>query len=160
TLRRVTDDTYVFSTQVTTLSGDEQAALQFPTEYDTDPTLWARWRGEKLPILRGKKMIKRVDETATSSITGDPMAPDYTHDGGDWIDGATDAGLTADYAAASLTQPRPKVTGLDIMPVFALQAGDRIRIRMPDVAELELIGVVTSINIDADFANGAASQSI
>jgi len=160
TLRRVTDETYVFSTQVTTLSGDEQAALQFPTEYDTDPTLWARWRGEKLPILRGKKMIKRVDETATSSITGDPMAPDYTHDGGDWIDGATYAGLTADYAAASLTEPRPKITGLDIMPVFALQAGDRVRIRLPEVVELELTGVVTSLSIDANLSEGSAHQTI
>lgn len=159
-IRRVTDDTYVFNTTVTALQSDESAALELPSDYETDTRLWARWRGEKLPILRGKKLIKRIDETATSSITGPTSAPDYTHDGGDWIDTATFAGLTADYAAASLTQPRPKVTGLNIMPVFALQAGDHIRVRMPDVAELELTGVVTSNNIDADLANGSASQSI
>lgn len=159
-VRRVTDATYVFNTTVTALQSDESAALELPSDYDTDTALWARWRGEKLPILRGKKLIKRVDETATSSITGPSSAPDYTHDGGEWIDTATYAGLTADYAAASLTQPRPKVEGLNIMPVLALQVGDHIRVAMPDVAELELTGVVTSNNLDADLNNGTIQQSI
>lgn len=160
TLRRITDETYVFETTVSALQSGENAALELPSEYDTDTALWARHRGEKLPILRGKKKITRIDETATSSITGPTSAPDYTHDGGDWIDTATYAGVTADYAAASLTQPRPRISGLDIMPVFALQAGDHIRVSLPHVAELEITGIVTSISISADLDTGQARQSI
>lgn len=160
TLRKITDEAYVFETNVTALGTDEQAALQFPDDRETDTSLWARWRGEKLPLLRGKMRVKFQDETYTSEITGDASAPDYTHDYGWWLQDIGYVGRTADYAAASLTQPRPKITGLDIMPVLALQVGDHIRITMPDVAELELTGVVTSNNLDADLAAGVISQSI
>lgn len=160
TMRRITDAAYVITTNIASLSGDEQAALQFPDDGFTDPELWARWLGEKLPIVRGKKKVTLVEETYTSEIVGDDQAPDYTHDVGWWIQDVAVAGRTADYAAASLTQPRPRVTGLDILPVLALQAGDHIRVSLPDVAELELTGVVTSNNLDADLAAGVITQSI
>lgn len=159
-LRRVTDETFVFDHTVTNLQSGEQAALELPDAYDTDTALWQRRRGEGLPILRGKKRVVFVDEVATSSITGDSAAPDYTHEPGWWIQSATYAGQTADYAAEALTQPRPTLDGLDIMPVLALQAGDRVRVVMPDRAELDITGVVTGNRVRVNLATGTMTQSI
>lgn len=159
-VRRVTDDTFVFEHTVTNLLSGEQAALELPGEYDTDRALWQRWRGSGLPILRGKRRIVFMDEVYTSSITGDSAAPDFTHDPGWWIQSATYAQRTADFAAEYLTSPKPKLDGLDIMPVFALQVGDRVRVVMPDRSELDITGVVTGNRIEVDLAAGTASQSI
>ncbi len=159
-VRRVTDDTFVFEHTVTNLQSGEQAALELPGEYETDTALWQRNRGERLPILRGKRRIVFMDDVATSSIRGDSAAPDFTHDPGWWIQSATYAGQTADYAAASLTQPRPTIDGLDVMPALALQVGDRVRAVMPDRTELDITGVVTSNRLRVDLAAGTMTQSI
>ncbi len=159
-LRRVNDDLYVFDHTVTNLQSGEQAALELPDEYDTDTALWQRRRGENLPILRGKRRIVFVDEVATSSITGDSAAPDFTHDASWWIQSAAYAGQTADYAAASLTAPQPQIDGLDIQPVLALQAGDRVRVVMPDRSELDITGVVTGNKIRVNLADKTVTQSI
>lgn len=160
-LRRVTDETFVVDTNVAVLQDGEQAALQFPSDGPTDTTLWARWRGEKLPILRGKKKVVFTDETSTSSITANSAgAPDYTHDVGEFIQSAIYAGLTADYIAASVTNPQPKLERTRIMPVLNLQVGDRVVLDIPDVIGLRIDGVVTSIDTDADLDAGTVSQQI
>ncbi|WP_330880223.1 hypothetical protein [Brachybacterium sp.] len=159
-VRRVNDDLYVFEHTVTNLQPREQAALELPDEYETDMSLWRRRRGENLPILRGKKRIVLDENAATSSIRGDSAAPDYTHDAGWWIQSAAYAGQTADYAAEALTQPRPAIDGLDIMPVLALQVGDKVEVVMTDRAELSITGVVTSNRVRVNLAAGIVSQSI
>jgi len=159
-LRRITELSYVFSTRITALGADEQAALQFASERETDSTLWARWYGENLPILRGKKKIELLDETVTSEIRGPEMAPAYEHNAGYWIQEASYAGTTADYAAASLTDPSPRIEQADIMPAFNLQVGDVITLSDPEVTGLQIIGLVTGNSIDADLANGSATQRI
>lgn len=160
-LRRVTDETFVVETDVRTLSAGEQAALQFASDSDTDTSLWSRWRGKKLPILRGKKKIVFTDEMSTSSITATTTgAPDYTHNVGEFIQSQIYAGLTADYIAASVTNPQPKLERTRIMPVLNLQAGDRVIVDIPDVVGLRIDGVVTSIDTEADLATGTASQHI
>lgn len=159
-LRRATDETFVFDHTVTNLLSGEQAGLELPDEYATDTALWQRRRGENLPILRGKKRIVFIDDVSTSSIAGDSAAPDYTHEPGWWIQSAAYAGQTADYAAEALTQPRPTLDGINIMPVLALQAGDRVRVVMPDRAELDITGVVTGNRIRVNLAAGTMTQSI
>lgn len=159
-LRRITDNTYVFNTTITALGADEQAALQFASERETDTTLLARWRGENLPILRGKKKVQLLDETVTSDIRGPDLAPSYTHDTGFWVQDTSYAGQTADYAAASLVDPAPKIEQADIMPVFNLQVGDVVTLSDAEVTGLQIVGLVTGNSVDADLANGSATQQI
>lgn len=159
-IRRVTDNAYAFSVQVALLGADEQAALQFPQEYLTDTALWSRWRGKSLPILRGKKKLVFQDGRATASASGPSMVPDFVHDAGWWIQKMAYAQATADYAAAIVTVDRPLIDGIEIMPVFNLQVGDVITVSDPEVMGLAIKALVTSNNIDADFAAGSASQSL
>ena len=160
-LRRVTDETFVIDTQVTALQAGEQAALQLPSERETDTSMWARWRNEKLPILRGKKRIIFTDATYTSEIMASVHdIPDYEHNVGELIQSPAYAGQTADYLAASLTQPKPILERSEIMPVLNLQVGDRVILRVPDVVGLEIDGVITSINLDVNMSNGIARQTL
>lgn len=160
-IRRVTDSTYVVETSIgENLSVDEQAALQFVSEQQYNASLRGRWLGEKLPILRGKVRITLTEESRASQVTGPSNAPDYEHAAGFWIQEAARAGRVADYAAASLTQPRPTVEALDIMPVFNLQVGDMVIVHVPEAVGLEVRGVVTSNNISANFPEGSATQRI
>lgn len=159
-LRKITDETYVFNTTVTSLGSDEQAAMQFASERETDSSLWARWYGEKLPFLRGKKKIELLDEISTSDIRGPDTAPAYEHNVGFWIQGAVYAGTTADYAAASLTDPAPTIDQAEIMPVFNLQVGDVITLSDAEVTGLRIVGLVTGNSIDSNLATGTATQNI
>lgn len=159
-IRRVTDDTFAFSIQVSALGADESAALQFPQDAATDPALWARWRGKDLPILRGKKKITFLDARDTSATTGPAAAPDLIHDVGWLIQRPEYARATADYAAAITTADQPIIPSLDIMPVFNLQVGDIITVSDPEVMGIDIRALVVGNDIDADFAAGSASQSL
>lgn len=159
-LRKINDEAYVFETSVSALGSDEQAALQFPDEYETDTSLWARWRGENLPLLRGKKKVELIDEIVTSDIRGPSQAPAFEHNVGFWIQSDAYAGTTADYAAASLTDPIPRIERADIMPVFNLQVGDVVSLVDPETTGLAIIGLVVGNSIDADLSQGTASQQI
>lgn len=159
-VRRVNDNSFAFSVQVTLLGSNEQAALKFPQEYAPDTALWSRWRGKNLPILRGKKKLVFQDGRATASTSGPSTVPDFVHDAGWWIQKAQYAQDTANYAASIVTVDRPLIEGIEIMPVFNLQVGDVITVSDPEVMGLTIKALVTSNNIDADFASGSASQSL
>lgn len=159
-VRRVTDNSFAFSVQVNALGSDEQAALQFPRESSTDPALWARWRGKPLSILRGKKKLVFQDGRAVAALTGPSTVPDFVHNAGWWIQTPEYAQDIANYAAKILTVDQPLIDGIEIMPVFNLQAGDVITVSDPEVMGVCIRALVIGNTINADFGNGAATQSL
>lgn len=159
-LRKVNDTAFAVTVQVAALFADEQAALQFPSGYAGDTLLWPKWWNKPLPVLRGKKKLVFQDDRVAAPQVGPSTVPDFVHDVDWWIQRKDYAQATADYAAAIVTVDQPLIDGIEIMPVFNLQAGDVITVQDPEVMGLTIKALVTSNNIDADFSAGSATQSL
>lgn len=140
TIERITDATFK---TVTTWVGDVVATQKtLDAEGAEGTNLWRRRFDSDLPILRGKMRFVLVDETATSSQTGPPMAPEYTADCGWWIQYADEAQWLADKYASRVTVAAPEMSSVGIKPFPGLQLGDKITIRAPHVVGLQIQGLV------------------
>lgn len=140
TIERITDATFK---TVTTWAGDVVATQKtLDAEGAEGTNLWRRRFDSDLPILRGKMRFVLVDETATSSQAGPPMAPEYTADCGWWIQYADEAQWLADKYASRVTVAAPEMSSVAIKPFPGLQLGDKITIRAPHVVGLQIQGLV------------------
>lgn len=129
-------------TTITSSTGTPRAMIQKTPPPSATTAIWPGRRNENLPILRGKLKYTLVDESATSTLTGPPMAPEFTVDCGWWIQYADEAQWLADKYASRITVPSPELGEVGIVPAPGLQLGDKITIAAPDVVGLQIQGLV------------------
>lgn len=159
-MRRITDDTYAVRHRITNLGNDETASTQLPTEVATQRGLWARWRGQNLPLIRGKGKVTFEDARYTSGTRGPSTSPDHTHNVGWLIQLDSVAERLGDYLAAYTSTYQYEISGVDIAPVLNLQVGDVITLDDPLVTGTRVRGLVTSNSISADLGQGECDQSV
>lgn len=101
--------------------------------------------GDNLPIVRAHAQTEWVDE-ATTSLTVGTGVRDYEHNGGPWVQRDQHRRRFADYLASVLVPGLPEVDQVDVIPNYALQLGDHVRLTDRDISNVTIHGVVTEID--------------
>lgn len=138
--------------------------LRFPRH---STTIWPRWHGKDLPIIRGFAKTDWVDVETTSSSewSGPEWAPVLEHDLGPWINVEDDSdGVNnlvvqrlADALAVQTRAPAPVVTGMEVWPDPRLQLGDVIEVQSAIYLGTVFTAMVTGVENSHD---GTAAQSL
>lgn len=115
------------------------------TRSEDASSLKVHYRGLGLPLLRAMGSATSTDATASSVAAGPSWAPELEHDVGWHIQSAEQAKHLADWVAAELKTPQPRITGLSVLPDPRIQLGDKIRVQETARTGLELVGIVTGI---------------
>lgn len=102
-------------------------------------------RDRGLPLLRAMGVATAAPSEASSSVVGPGWAPDLEHDVGWHIQDAERAKTLADFIAAELAKPKPRISDLAVLPDPRIQLGDKIRVTDTARTGLSIVGVVRRI---------------
>lgn len=155
----VTVQTWRVRHTVGSIPSTSKLELRYPEE---STTIWPRWWGADLPIIRGfaKTEWADIDTASRDRYRGPAWAPALTHDLGPWINAEDDNTVPQRVADALAVQTRasaPAITGMGTVADPRLQLGDVLDIRSDTYIGARFNALVTGVRNAHD---GAASQEV
>lgn len=127
---------------------------------ETNASLWSRNKGKPLPVIRAFGKVDWTD-LEISPVNAGNVGPELTHDAGPWnsLVGGNNVELIAiaDYLAAQTTNPKPTITGLQVVFDPRLQLGDVITISSTTLMGVTMKGLVVGVD---NSAGPSFSQSL
>lgn len=103
------------------------------------------WRGESLPLFRGKGKVQWAERSDTYATGTAAAVASYEHDCGWWVQNDIRADELRLFLVDALKEPTPEITGVDIDPDPRLELGDKIALLDPSRTGLSLDLVITGI---------------
>ena len=122
-------------------------ADRFRTATRSEESTWIKpsYRGLGLPLLRAMGKATSTGAEYVSPLRGPSWAPQLVHDVGWLIQHETRIQGVADFMAAELANPAPRISDLEVLPNPRLQLGDKIRVEETARTGLEIVGVITGV---------------
>lgn len=125
----------------------------------TNTNLWPKNRNQDLPRLVGRGKVQWTDEEVSATGAGGP-GPALVHDVGPWANRTDSVEMLSRYASYLQSQtanPKPTITGLEIVYDPRLQLGDVITIESPDLMGVSITALIVSLS---NSAGGSYTQSL
>ena len=137
----------------------QEVSLRVPDAPTNGPTVKARWRGEKMPVLRARAKSVMVEQETT--VAGGPSSASVLmHEGGWLVQSEARATGLASLLMARCMSPIIAIPSVSILPDPRVQQYDRLTLRDDIDADAEWDVLVTGYQERLAPAEGVYEQSL
>lgn len=157
TLEKLADSVYKFTTNAGSPSPEHTVELRTPDE-DASTAVWRSKRNFNLPVLRANAVVEWSDRETIGAHVGPPEAAVLEHDVGPWVQNVAELQNLADWLSAQVSEPKPILNDLSVIPDFRRQLGDVVWVEDQDNMRVRLKVLVTKIT--TSVSAGSADQAI
>jgi hypothetical protein len=156
-MEKVKGSTYKITTTAGTPAAGYNIELRTPDD-PADTVVRKSKKGMNLPVLRAKAIVEWTDRTITAAKVGPPTAGALEHNVGPWVQDPAALSTLAEWLAVQVTEPRPVLRDLNVIPDFGRHLGDVVWVEDPENMRVRLKVLVTKIS--NSVADGSADQTI